>query len=231
MASLYKRNNVYWVSFYKDDKHYCRSLKTQDRSTAIYLKSKIEQEITEGKYIIHETDPSCDKILKEYLNATEHYKVKKTCKDDEARIKSFISWAGITNINQITEKKLQDYLNHRINNKITLNTANRIIASIKAWLNFAVRRKYLFNNPIKDFKKYKIPQNPPKFLTKEEITQILDASKDSNLYSAIFTALYTGMRQKEIYFLEWPDINFERDNITVRNKQDFLTKSKSNTST
>ena len=227
MASLYKRNNIYWISFYKNGRHYCQSLKTKDRATANYLKSKIEQELTEGKYIIYEEEPACDKILKEYLKATEHYKTNKTNKDDEARIRTFLSYAGIININQITEKKLQDYLNHRIStDKITLSTANRIISSIKAWLNFAVRRKYLFSNSIKDFKKYKSPQNPPKFLAKEEIKQILDISRNTHLYPAIFTALYTGMRKKELYSLEWQNIDFERDTIIVRNKEDFTTKSK-----
>jgi site-specific recombinase XerD len=227
MASLYRRNDIYWISFYKNSKHHCQSLKTKDRATANYLKSKIEQELAEGKYIIHEEDPTCDKILKEYLSATEHYKTNKTNKDDEARIKAFLSYVGIININQITEKKLQDYLNHRISeDRITLNTANRIISSIKAWLNFAIRRKYIFSNPVKDFKKYKSPQNPPKFLTKEEVKQILDASRNTYLYPTIFTALYTGMRRKELYFLEWQDIDFERNIIIVRNKEGFLIKSK-----
>lgn len=227
MSHLYRRSQIYWLAFSKDGKPYYKSLRTKDRSTALYEKSKIDQELAEGKYVIYEQNPGCDKILAEYESATEHYKVKKTHKGDSSRIKAFLNWSGIKTINQITEKKLQDYLNHRIKeDELSLNSCNRHISTLKAWLNFTVRRKYIFTSPIKDFKKYTIPQNPPKFLTEDEVKRILSAAKDSRLYPGILTALYTGMRRKEVFTLEWPDIDFTRDVITVRNKDDFLTKSK-----
>jgi len=226
MSSLYRRNNIYWLSFRHHGKSYCISLGTRDRSTAVYLKAKKDQELAENRYIIRE-DVACDKILEEYDKATEHYKVKKTHKNDSARIRAFLSWSGIKTLNHITEKKLQDYLNHRIKeDKLSLNSCNRYISTLKAWLNFAVRRKYTFINPIKDFKKYRIPQNPPKFLDQAETKRILDAAKDTRLYAPILAAFYTGMRKKEIFTLEWPDIDFARDVITVKNKDGFLTKSK-----
>lgn len=227
MSHLYRRNSIYWLAFYRNNKLHRQSLKTKDRSTANYLKSKIEQEITEGRYITYESNPDCARILEEYEKATEHYKVTKTHKGDSSCIKAFLKWSGTKAINQITEKKLQDYLNHRIKeDKLSLSSCNRHISTLKAWLNFAVRRKYIFINPIKDFKKYTIPKNPPKFLTEDEVKLLLETAKDSRLYAPIFTALYTGMRRKEIFTLEWPDIDFSRDVITIQNKDGFLTKSK-----
>jgi integrase len=227
MSHLYRRDRIYWLAFYKNGELFRRSLKTKDRETAKYLASKISQEITEGKYININYNPACDKILEEYEQATEHYKVKKTLKDDSARIKNFLSLSGINTLKQIDEKKFQDYLNRRINNdKISLNSANRYISTIKAWLNFAVRRKYIFDNPIKDLKKYPIPRNPPKYLTQDEVKRILDAAKGTRIYHAIFIGLYTGMRQREVSSLEWQDINFEANTITIQNKGWFTTKSK-----
>ena len=230
MSHLYRRpkkDGIYWLAFYLDGKPHWKSLKTKDHSTAKYLQAKQDKEVSEGKYITFEQNPPCDKILMEYERATSHHKVKKTHDDDSARIKSFLSYTGIKTTNQITEKKLQDYLNYRINdNKLTLNSCNRYISTLKAWINFAVRRGYLFNNPIKDFKKYRIPQNPPKYLNQDEVKQILEAAKDTRLYAPIFTALYTGMRQKEIYTLEWQNIDFNQESIMVINKIGFLTKSK-----
>lgn len=227
MSHLYRRNKIYWLAFYKDSKPYWRSLKTKDYTTAKYLQAKYDKEIAEGKYITYEPNPRCDKVLEEYEKATEYHKVKKTHKNDSARIKDFLTWSGIKTLTQITEKKLQDYLNYRIKqDNLSLNSCNRYISTIKAWFNFAVRRKYIFTNPIKDFKKYKVPQNPPKFLSKDETDRILKAAKDTRLYPAIFTALYTGMRRKEIFNLDWQDIDFQQNIITVKNKDGFLTKSK-----
>lgn len=227
MGSLYKRGKLYWYAYYKDGKRYRKSLKTQDRETAKYLASKITQDVVENKYINYEVEQNCQKVLVEYKEASQFHKVAKTNKDDFSRIKAFLSYSGVTTLNQVTERKFQDYLNHRLNaDKITLNTANRIIASVKAWLNFAVRRKYILINPLKDFKKYRSPQNPPKFLPKGEVEKIIVAAKESPLYPAVMTALYTGMRKKELATLDWPDVDFEGNVITVRNKDGFLTKSK-----
>lgn len=222
-----KKDGIYWTYFYKNGKLHGKSLKTKDYSTAKYLQAKIDKELAENKYVVYESNPPCENLIAKYEEATEHYKVEKSLSDDLSRIRAFVSWSGITKISQITEEKFQDYLNHRISDdKITLNTANRIISSIKAWLNFAVRRKVIFNNPVKEFKKYRPPQNPPKFLTKDEIERILMAAKNTRLYAPIFTALYTGMRKKELYTLEWQDIDFEQDTIMVKNKDGFTTKSK-----
>lgn len=227
MSHIYKRNSIYWLAFYKDGKLYRQSLKTKDRTTAHYSKSKIEQEVAEGKYTLYNPDITCDKVFEEYKKATTYHKAPDTCKLDNMRIASFLEWSGISKLNQITDKRLQDYLNHRIlTDKITLQTANHHITIIKTFLNFGVKRKFIPENPIKQFKKYKIPKNPPKFLTKDETEKLLKKAKATPLYPLILTGLYTGMRRNELFNLDWQDIDFARDIITVRNKDDFTTKSK-----
>lgn len=226
MSHLYQRGDVYWLTFYKNGKRFFQSLNTKDRTTALYLKSKADKELVENKYIIHDPNMTCDIILKEYEAACQNRKIRKTILNDTARIKAFLNHGNIRIISQVTEKRLQEYLNARIADKITLSSANRFIATIKAWVNFAVRRKYILDNPLKDFRKYRAPQNPPKYLTHDEVKKLLDAARESRFYVPIVTALYTGMRYKEILYLEWSDINFEANTIIVRNKEGFTTKSK-----
>jgi integrase len=226
MSSLYRRNDIYWLSFRYHGKAQCISLGTKDRTTAIYLKAQKDQELTEGRYIIRQDVP-CEEVLKEYMEASQHRKTQKTNDDDESRIKAFLAWSGITRMNQITEKKLQEYLNHRINdNKLTLSSANRLIATFKAWLNFAVRRKIIFENPIKYFKGYNPGVRHPKYLSVEDVKKIIEAAQGSRVYYPILTGLYTGMRVEEIYGLEWPDIDFKDSSITVKHGGAVITKSK-----
>ncbi|MDD5611019.1 MAG: tyrosine-type recombinase/integrase [Candidatus Omnitrophica bacterium] len=226
MSSLYRRNNIYWLSFRYHGRSYCISLKTQDRSTAIYLKAKKDQEIAEDRYILRQ-DASCDKVLKEYMDASQHRKTSKTNKNDESRIKKFLKESGITRINQITEKRLQEYLNHRINkDHLGLSSANRLIATFKAWLNFAVRRKLILENPIRYFKGYNPGEKHPKFLPLEDVPKIMEAAKGTRLYLPILAGLYTGMRVEEVYRLEWQDIDFKNSSITVKHGGEVITKSK-----
>jgi integrase/recombinase XerC/integrase/recombinase XerD len=235
MSTLYRRHGIYWYGFRKDNKNYYESLQTKDRSTAIYLKAKKDQELAEGKAILPGLNTDCLRILGEYQKSSKHYKATDSHRDDETRIRRFLTWSKISRLNQITEKKLQDYLNHRIEkDKISLNTANHIITNIKTWLNFSVRNHYIAANPLAYFKRYKLPVNPKRFLSAEEINKLLEAAKNpriyvdrkTTLYPVIATAIYTGLRQRELFTLEWQDIDLTQNCLTVRNKEGFTTKSK-----
>lgn len=218
---------MYWIAIYRHGRRHYESLKTKDRTTALYLKSKLEKEAAEGKYVQYDINPSCSKILDEYSASTQHHKLPKTIQNDVSRIRDFLSWSNVQTINHISEKALQDYLTHRINDDgCALTSANRYISSIKAWLNFAVRRRYVYENPLRSFAKYRPPENPPRFLSREDVKKILNAAAETILYFPILMALYTGMRRKEIFCLEWHDVDFDRNTITVRNKDGFITKSK-----
>ena len=229
MASIYKRNGIFWIAFYHNNKLHRQSLRTKDRGAANYLKNQKEQELTEGKAVVPNLKVLCEDLLTEYDKFCLNRRTVKTHKEDMARIRHFLRVSNIITLKDVSEKRLQDYLDKRVRdekNKISLNTANHIITTLKTWLNFAVRRRYIYDNPLRHFKKYKLPINPPRFLSKEEIHNLLNIAKHSKLYHPIACALYTGMRQKELFSMEWQDIDFDRNVITIRNKDGFMTKSK-----
>lgn len=223
MSHLYKQKAVYWLAYSIHGKLYRKSLKTKDKATARYLQSKHDQDSAEGRAPILNAEIVV--VLEEYRVAFEHHKTRRTHVEDLARIKHFIDSAKIHKISDIRESSLQDYFNHRINtDKLAHNTVNRIMASIKTFLNFAVRRHYLPENPVRQIKRYRLPVNPPRFLTKDEIKGVLKEAKKTDLYPCVATAIYTGMRRAELFNLEWPDVG--PDSITVSNKDGFTTKSK-----
>lgn len=225
MSHLYRQKSTYWLAYYRSGTLYRRSLKTKDKATARYLQSKHDQGTAEGRAPILNAEIS--KALEEYKISCEHHKTKRTHTEDLARISGYIDWSKIQKVNEISESSLQDYFNKRINeDKLAFNTVNRIMASLKTFLNFTVRRHYIAENPIKAIKHYRLPENHPRFLNKEEIIKVLKEAKKTDLYTAIATALYTGMRRAEIFNLEWKDIDFDRGVIIVNNKSGFTTKSK-----
>lgn len=235
MSSLYKRNTVYWLSFRRNGKSHCISLTTRDRSTALYLKAKKDQELAEGKETLPNQEKEISPALEEYRKAFEYRKNKDTQNDDINRIKRFLEWAAIHRFSQITDKKLQDYLTHRIDKeKIALNTANRVITNLKTFLNFAVRNKYIFENPLRYFKKYRLIENPGRFMNLDEIATLLNVAKDPanyadgnpTFYPILATAIGEGMRRREVFNLDWPDIDFDRNTITIVNKPGFTIKTK-----
>jgi site-specific recombinase XerD len=235
MSSLYRRNNIYWLSFRLHGKSYCISLRTRDRSTALYKKAEKDRELIEGRDVIPRADTLCAPLLEEFRNYNLHRKTKDANFDDCGRIQKFLSWSGITTFSQITEQRLQKYLNHRFaTEKISPRTANMIITNIKTWLNFCVKNRRIPENSLSRMKKFKEPVNPKRFLSREEINALLKETLNPNnycdgdpsLYPVIATGVYAGLRKQEIFSLEWQDVNFKRGEITIRNKDNFAPKSR-----
>jgi site-specific recombinase XerD len=211
------------------------SLETRDRSTALYKKAEKDKELIEGRSVIPKANATCAPLLEEFHNYNLHRKTKDANSDDCSRIKKFLSWAGISSFNQITEQRLQEYLNHRFSTeKIAPRTANMIITNLKTWLNFCVKNRRIPENPLARMKKFKEPVNPKRFLSREEINSLLKETQndehycngDASLYPVIAMGIYAGLRKQEIFSLDWQDINFKREEITVRNKANFAPKSR-----
>jgi len=240
MSHLYRRppkKGMFWYAGYKNGKLIRKSLRTKDHATAKYLQAKLDQEVMEGKYQVIKTNYPCAILLSDYVRAQEHHRGRRVNENCRSRIERFFSWANIRIVHQITAGKLQDYLNHRINtDKVSLYEANNMIANVKSFLNWCITTGQLVNDPLKSVKKYRLPEQDVRFLSQEEITTILAASGksalycdgDPALYPAIATAIYTGMRKSELFTLRWEDIDFKRDEVKVRNKPGFTTKSKRN---
>jgi len=52
MASIYKRDNKYYIKFYESGSRIRRSLGTSNRNKALRLKEQIERELAAGQYRI-----------------------------------------------------------------------------------------------------------------------------------------------------------------------------------
>lgn len=216
MASYYLRGNTYWICYYKDGQKVQKSLKTKDKAIARFKANEIENDLAKGLSPIPNHTVNINKAISDYEAYAKNLKSKTSMDGDISRIKRFIAWANINRLSSITESILRKYLNHRIDeDEITISTVNHTIKSVKILLNYAVKEGYLSENPLKNMRKYKIEKKPPRFLTKDEIKALFEASKDSHLYPMIACAIYTGMRKSELLRLKWTDIDLSKGVITV----------------
>ncbi len=227
MSHIYqpKNTDIYWFKWYENGKPYYKSLRTRDRVRAKYLQHKEDIARTENK--TPSMDPVVENILNEYDRTVQKRKTKETHYRDMQNIRRFIKLTYVQKINDITEKGLQDYFNKRISEGLGNSTINRNMASIKTFLRFALRRRYIFIDPFVEIKKYPIPQKIPSFFRgKEDIKKLLEIAKKTDLYPAVAACIYTGMRQSELFSLDWTDIDFRMNTVTVQNSERHITKSK-----
>jgi len=104
------------------------------------------------------------------------------------------------------------------------HTINFEIGALKTIFNLAIKWGHMKENPTNRVTKLKVNDSgTPRFLTKEECQQFLDACP-SDLYPIYFTFLHTGMRKAELENLEWSDVDFKRRKIKIRRKEDWQPK-------
>ena len=166
------------------------------------------------------TDITLKKLSDEYL--TRHCALN--CK--HSTITLYESY--LKNIEPLLKYKAKDITKRHIENLVldfktngmSNKSINGIVTFVQAMLNYGVENEFLSTNPIAKFKKLPQVKPPIHFLNEKQIEVFLELSKDLPMVYTMFfhTAIYTGMRRGELLALEWSDIDFKHDRISV-NKQ------------
>ena len=133
-----------------------------------------------------------------------------------------------TAINDIKALRIQKYYNE-------LNASSKTVKSVHKLLhqffNYAESEGYIFKNPcnnvslpkekkstaeiLKSKKKYK-------FYSEEEIKKLKEVFKGNKYEKIILFALGTGMRQGEIFGLQWSDVDFKNKKINVIHNLSYI---------
>ncbi|AUN96403.1 site-specific integrase [Pseudazoarcus pumilus] len=102
----------------------------------------------------------------------------------------------------------------------SIATANRYLASLSAAFTYAVKELgWIERNPCSRVRKGTESAGRVRYLEDDERVRLLKACKESRnplLYPACVLALSTGARQSELMNLRWPQIDFARRTILLR---------------
>lgn len=138
-------------------------------------------------------------------------------------IVSYILWLNGTSCVDADFNKLREYLHfiQRFDYKKT--TIARKTASIRTFYKYLFRERYVDTNPATSLSAPKRPKSLPKFLTTEEIEQILNNVKidtPAGFRNRVILELLwaTGMRVSELSNLNFGDLNIEENEIKVFGK-------------
>lgn len=104
---------------------------------------------------------------------------------------------------------------------------NIALRSLKAALNHAVRQGLIDRSPMIGVRMALVPKRTfPPFITMEQFkTVVLPSVKDQRHRVAFCLAMLAGLRRREIAFLRWDQIDFERSEIRIESNEAFQTKS------
>ena len=216
MASIYLRGRVWWIKFSDNGQRVQQSLKTRDKAVAKYRKNEIEIRLAQGSSPLPSLGRTAQECFEEFKKDRINRVSPRAQAADHFRIQNFIDEMKIGSLRTIREDVLKAHLDQRIkDDKISNQTADHTIRAIKTFLNFCVRRRYLGENPLSGMKLYPVEKKAPRFLSSDELRAFLAAAIQTPYYPIFMTAIYTGMRLGEIERIEWEDINFKENIITV----------------
>jgi len=219
---LFRRKNGYWYIRFERGKE--KSLRTKDERLARQLFREIQKEALKGRLIILEKQNkiSLKEFIDEYLKWSEPRKSLASYKRDKWSLNRFLEVVGDKPLKAITFKDVDFYLGFLLSQGRKPSGINVDYRHLKAAFNKALEWGYLKKNPFSKVKPLKVPHRPPKFLSKEEVEEVLKylRNKDSSFYSVVLFAIETGCRRKEIATLQVKDLDFERKLIRIRGKGD-----------
>ena len=151
-------------------------------------------------------------------NFSEHT-AKAYCSD----ILSYLIWLGDQECECVDFSKIRDYLHFMQKFNYKKTTIARKIASIRTFYKYLSREKKIESNPAQNIISPKRPKSLPKFLSMEEIEEILNNINISTPAGyrnrAILELLWaSGMRVSELSNLNFGNLNLENNEITVFGK-------------
>ncbi|MCD6459253.1 tyrosine-type recombinase/integrase [bacterium] len=217
MSSVFKKGD-YWVYQYRvNGKQKVIHLgKLPNKTIAKQKKAELDSIYVLNKYIPIEKVP-ISKILYDYFNV-----LKLRCSNDlhitntKYRINNFIQEENICYLSQITRRKAETFILRRKKEDLADLTINHYLIAIKGLINWAIKNNYLLSNPISGIKLAKAQKRPPNFLTKPQITELLEkVEKYCPMKYMIYISLSTGIRPNELNIMDWEDWDFNRNILTI----------------
>lgn len=162
------------------------------------------------------------KNFKSYIivekNFSEH-----TARAYESDVMAFLIWLGDEAFENVNYDKIREYLRfvNKYNYKKT--TLSRKISALKTFYKYLCREQIVSTSPLNAISAPKKEKNLPKFLTKDEIEQILNSMDISTPVGfrnrTIFEVLWaTGMRVSELSGLNIENLDLSSNEIRVFGK-------------
>lgn len=171
---------------------------------------------------MQETEKQYLEDFKTYLSVEKNFS-EHTLAAYASDIVSYILWLDNVSCTNIDFNKLREYLHfiQRFDYKKT--TIARKVASIRTFYKFLFRERYIDSNPALSLSAPKRPKSLPKFLTPEEVEQILNNVKietPAGFRNRVILELLwaTGMRISELSNLNFGDLNLDENEIRVFGK-------------
>lgn len=163
-----------------------------------------------------------DEIADDFLKYSKNN--KKSYERDQISVNHLLKYLGTKRLSEITPNLIEQYRDYRLNEgNVKHSTVNREIACLKCIFNWAIKNQKATVNPMKQVRLFKEDNTRTRYLSKEEIEKLVEASTD-RIKPIVIAALTTGMRRSELLNLKWYNVNREQNIILVKRTKSSKTR-------
>ena len=119
-------------------------------------------------------------------------------------------------IQDITPQDLRSYIVAK-QKQVSLHTVNKHLDLLNQVFDEAFKEDIIPSNPMDRVTrpKYKTPEKA--FFTSEELVQLLQSVRNTELEVPVYLAAFLGLRREEVLGLRWKDVNLENRTLRVVN--------------
>ncbi len=215
---LYKRGQVWWMSFTYNGRYVRRSTETDNKKIAEKVFFKVMTEIAEGRWF--EKMPGEDKTFKEMMQKymKEYSKRNKSLKShirDKSVSDHLTNFFGDFTLSKISPKLVSEYKTERRGKGAAPATVNKELTVMSHAFNLAVKEwEWIKENPVTRVSREKVNNQVERWLNFEEEKTLLSACQEW-LKEIIVFAINTGLRQGEILDLQWGRVDLFRKTMAI----------------
>jgi len=214
---VYKRKNIkgWWVGWYEGGKRKAKALPS--KALAEHFRH-IKYTQLNSDVFTSVVDFDWQQMVNEYHHAKQVEGLRDaSIYEAMLTLRHFERLVGPGSSRQITQQSLDAFVLER-GKEVGKKTLNKDIRNIGAFLNWAVKNRYVASGL--EVKKVKVPQKPVTALFTQQVRDLIKlVSKYPTLRLRVLLAVTTGLGRGDIEAIRIGDIHFDRNTITTRNRK------------
>lgn len=222
-----KNKDISYYIRYKDEDGKLKRIKIGDKSKGItepfcfQKRNEVIHSIKLGEAMPikykKKKEVSFEYIAFKYFEEMEIYASYQSLKDTKSKYYNHLKpYIGDLSIDKISVENLEQIQKDKAK-KLALKTVNMLIDLVGTIYNHAIKKEiYKGSNPASRIKRFKVDNTRNRFLTIEEIGELLEDIKESKLLTLfVKLALSTGGRLETILHIQKKDIDITTNTITL----------------
>jgi integrase len=190
--------------------------KAENRTHAKQLIKEVIRQLDEGVDILGGNSLTLDKYLDQWLEIAKSKLSNKTYSDYQQLLRLYVRPViGKKALSSIKPLNIQSLYKGMQEKGLSPKTIRYVHTTLSVALKQAVRWQMISQNPCTAVELPKLQRKEMQSLSPEDATRFIEVARQDRHGLIFILALTTGMRPEEYLALQWKDIDFNRQGVTV----------------